>query len=54
MEYVFYMFVGIALVILALCVLIDKLHNNNQDVHIKSKDKKIEIRQRNNKSQKDK
>lgn len=43
MEYVFYIFVGIALVILATCVLVDKLHNNNQEMHIEAKDKKVEI-----------
>ena len=34
---------GIALVILSLCVLIDKLHSNNQEMHMEAKDKKIEI-----------
>lgn len=43
MQYVFYIFVGIALVILTLCVLLDKLNKNNQEIHYQSKDKKIEI-----------
>lgn len=38
-------FAGISLVILSACVLVDKLHKNNQDFSIKNTkdDKKIEV-----------
>lgn len=43
MEYIPYILFGVALVILTVCVLIDKLHSNNQEMHIDAKEKKIEI-----------